>query len=278
VHDAFIQQQQQETPKEVGDSDSCSPTRPVRRNKALQQQQQQQANPAKPSRPTSIALGSPFTMSRSKTEPFLLGRKKSTESEELPAVEDLRRSPLDDVEFDFHESRWLNPVQWNSFSPSPGVTKSSPLKKQPTSTSSTRVSTSMLTIADPALLQTGRNGSRHHAGKSLLLAGRHPLHEPTRRMSCDGGRRRPSELTWQQSPTTGLQQRFNSRKEPPVYDQPTLEGGLHYMVRHNILDLSCFLFIFLFSPRYIPPLPVSIVPALLPIDSNNSQHATIKFV
>lgn len=250
VHDAFIQQQQQqETPKEVGDSDSCSPTRPVRRNKALQQQQQQ-ANPAKPSRPTSIALGSPFTMSRSKTEPFLLGRKKSTESEELPAVEDLRRSPLDDVEFDFHESRWLNPVQWNSFSPSPGVTKSSPLKKQqqqPTSTtSSTRVSTSMLTIADPALLQTGRNGSRHHAGKSLLLAGRHPLHEPTRRMSCDGGRRRPSELTWQQSPTTGLQQRFNSRKEPPVYDQPTLEGGLHYMVKHNILDLSCFLFFFSF--------------------------------
>jgi hypothetical protein len=47
VHDAFIQQQQQETPKEVGDSNSCSPTRPVRRNKALQQQQQQQANPAK---------------------------------------------------------------------------------------------------------------------------------------------------------------------------------------------------------------------------------------
>ena len=252
VHDAFIQQQQQETPKEVGDSDSCSPTRPVRRNKALQQQQQQQqANPAKPSRPTSIALGSPFTMSRSKTEPFLLGRKKSTESEELPAVEDLRRSPLDDVEFDFHESRWLNPVQWNSFSPSPGVTKSSPLKKQQQQqpTSSTRVSTSMLTIADPALLQTGRNGSRHQAGKSLLLAGRHPLHEPTRRMSCDGGRRRPSELTWQQSPTTGLQQRFNSRKEPPVYDQPTLEGGLHYMVRHNILDL--FLFIFLFSRRDI---------------------------
>jgi hypothetical protein len=68
-------------------------------------------------------------------------------------------------------------------------------------------------------------------------------------MSCDGGRRRPSELTWQQSPTTGLQQRFNSRKEPPVYDQPTLEGGLHYMVRHNILDL--FLFIFLFSRRDI---------------------------
>jgi len=226
VHDAFIQQQQENT-KEVGDSDSCSPTRPVRRNKAVQQ------SPAKPSRPTSIALGSPFTMSRSKTEPFLLGRKKSVEAEELPAVEDLRRSPLDDVEFDFHESRWLNPVQWNSFSPTPGVTKSSPLKKQQPPPTSPRVSTSMLTIADPALLQTGRNGSRH-PGKSL--AGRHPLHEPTRRMSCDGGRRRPGEFTWQ-SPTTGLLG-LNSRKEPPVslthvYDQPTLEGGLHYMVRHS---------------------------------------------
>lgn len=214
VHDAFIQQQN------VTKEADSSPQRPVRRNKAVQLQ-----SPAKPARPTSITLGSPFTMSRSKTEPFLLGRKKSVESEELPAVEDLRRSPLDDVEFDFQESRWLNPVQWNSFSPTPAVTKS-PLKKQ----TSPRVSTSLVTIADPALLQA-RNGARH-GGKNV--AGRHP--EPTRRMSCDfdGGRRRPSssEFTWQSS-TTGLL-RFHGRKEPPVslghvYDQPTLEGGLHYM-------------------------------------------------
>ena len=243
VHDAFIQQQQQQQENTTKEDSDCSPTRPVRRNKALQQQQQ---NPTKPSRPTSIALGSPFTMSRSKTEPFLLGRKKSVESEELPAVEDLRRSPLDDVEFDFHESRWLNPVQWNSFSPSPGVTKASPLKKQ--QQTSPRVSTSMLTIADPALLQTGRNGSRH-PGKSLL-AGRHPLHEPTRRMSCDfdGGRRRSnnSEFTWQSSGLLG----FHGRKEPPpvslahVYDQPTLEGGLHYMVKHSFLT---FFYSFIFA-------------------------------
>jgi hypothetical protein len=241
VHDAFIQQQQQQQENITKEDSDCSPTRPVRRNKALQQQQQ---NPTKPSRPTSIALGSPFTMSRSKTEPFLLGRKKSVESEEVPAVEDLRRSPLDDVEFDFHESRWLNPVQWNSFSPSPGVTKASPLKKQ--QQTSPRVSTSMLTIADPALLQTGRNGSRH-PGKSLL-AGRHPLHEPTRRMSCDfdGGRRRSnnSEFTWQSPGLLG----FHGRKEPPpvslahVYDQPTLEGGLHYMVKHSFLTFSILLF------------------------------------
>lgn len=235
VHDAFIRQQQQQQGNSTGEPDS-SPQRPARRNKPMQQPQQQ--SPPKPPRPTSIAFGPPFTMSRSKTEPFLLGRKRSTDSDELPAVEDLRRSPLDDGGY-FKESRWLNPVQWNSFSPTPCVTKS-PLKKQ----TSPRVSASMLTISDPALLQTmERNGSHQTGQRKSLVPGRmaHPLAEQ-RRLSCDfdGGRRRPtnpSEFTWQSSTTPGLLG-FHGRKDSPVslghvYEQPTLEGGLHYMVRHS---------------------------------------------
>lgn len=228
LHDAFIQQQMEQQPNNgTSDEPDCSPQRPARRNKAGQQ------SPVKPQRPTSIALGAPFSMSRSKTEPFLLGRPKSVESTKEPAaVEDLRHSPLDDAEF-LKESRWLNPVQWNSFSPAPIVTKS-PLKKQ---TIPRLVSSSMLTIVDPTSLQVDRNGS--HPAKSL--SGRHPLAEP-RRMSCDfdGGRRRPSnlEFTWQSTTTTTGLLGFHGRKEPPVslghvYDQPTLEGGLHYMVRHS---------------------------------------------
>ena len=206
VHDAFIRQQQGR------DEPDSSPQRPARRTKS----------PPKPPRPTSIAFGPPFTMSRSKTEPFLLGRKRSTASDECPAVEDLRQSPLDDGGY-FKESRWLNPVQWNSFSPC--VTDKSPMKKQQRAE---KISASMLAISDPDLLE------RTH------LAGRLPAQEPVRRMSCDfdGG---PAKFTWQPSSSSSSSLGFHGRKDSPVslghvYEQPTLEGGLHYMVR-GIPDL-----------------------------------------
>ena len=216
LHDAYIQRMQQCSEPQVtsrDEPDGGSPQRPTRRNKPAAAV----AAPQKPVRPTSIALGTPFAMSRSKTEPFLLGRKKSLDSD--PVVEDLRQSPLDNMEL-FRESRWLNPVQWNSFNPVDQ--KKSPLKTQ----TSPRVSASMLTIADPALLRNDRH---------------HPLAEP-RRLSCDFDGRHPTELTWQSS--TGLLG-FHGRKEPPaslshVYEQPTLEGGLHYMVRH--FDLFAILY------------------------------------
>jgi hypothetical protein len=227
-HDIVILQQQNRVAEMVtSDESSGSPQRPARRKTPQQMRIDKPLHLSQP-RPVTIA-GMPYTMSRSKTESFLLAAKKPSEikldSFPFTAEDDTVDAKTPDV---IRDSRWLNPVQWNNCSPT-RRTALSPSKKQ---LGCARVSSSMLSISD-------QNAQKNGNCRDIPL-GQQPLsYDSIRRMSCDfvGGRRRfeqpaNSEFTFQS--TNGFHSRKGSLASAVslghIYDQPSTEGDLHYMV------------------------------------------------
>ena len=233
-HDVIILQQQNRVAEMVtSDESSGSPQRPARRKTPQLMRSDKPPHFSQP-RPVTIA-GIPYTLSRSKTESFLLAAKKQNELKSdsflFGTEDDVDAAPMSTPDV-IRDSRWLNPVQWNNYSPR--RTALSPPSTKPLGYA--RVSSSMLSISDQNARKNVNCQGKLPMDKQPTLSYESPS---TRRMSCDfvGGRRRfeqpaNSEFTFQS--TNG----FHSRKGPlasavslgHIYDQPSTEGDLHYMV------------------------------------------------
>lgn len=224
-YDAYIVQQEKAsaadghlTHSSTETEPEASPQRPARRKSGQQ-------------RPNRLGITPQYTMSRSKTEPSLLGKRNK--SKEDASVEDLRRCAIDEGAWN-EDSRWLNPVQWNSFTPA-AYPWSGGLKNHP---ASPRLYSSMVTIAPDK--SPARKGSTSSAtSSSQAESGQYQV----RRMSCDFfERRRPTPHDANAPPPTSLPATTMSH----VYDEPSNNGDLHYMVTF------CFVFLLFFGTRIDP--------------------------